>query len=53
MKKFKKEKVLFEMSFQSRFGPQEWLRPYMQEKMDEIIEKKTKTPNSYSPRFFS
>ena len=30
--KFKKEKVLFEMSFQSRFGPQEWLRPYMQEK---------------------
>ena len=41
--KFKKEKVLFEMSFQSRFGPQEWLRPYMQEKMDEIIEKNKNT----------
>ena len=27
----------FEMSFQSRFGPQEWLRPYMNEKMDELI----------------
>ena len=26
------------MSFQSRFGPQEWLKPYMQEKMDELIE---------------
>ena len=38
--KFKKEKVILEMSFQSRFGPQEWLKPYMQEKMDEFIEKK-------------
>ena len=38
--KFKKEKVVLEMSFQSRFGPQEWLKPYMQEKMDEFIEKK-------------
>ena len=26
------------MSFQSRFGPQEWLKPYMQEKMDELTE---------------
>ena len=38
--KFKKEKIILEMSFQSRFGPQEWLKPYMQEKMDEFIEKK-------------
>ena len=32
-----KKKQKFEMSFQSRFGPQEWLRPYMNEKMDELI----------------
>ena len=49
--KFKKEKVLFEMSFQSRFGPQEWLRPYMQEKMDEIIEKKQKHLTVIAPGF--
>ena len=36
--KFKKDKVVLDMSFQSRFGPQEWLKPYMQEKMDELIE---------------
>ncbi len=35
--KFKKKKVNFDMSFQSRFGPQEWLKPYMNEKMDEIL----------------
>ena len=29
-------KIDLEMSFQSRFGPQEWLKPYMQEKMEEM-----------------
>ena len=49
--KFKKEKIKLEMSFQSRFGPQEWLRPYMQEKMDEKIEKKEKTLTVIAPGF--
>ena len=38
--KLKNEKIEVEMSFQSRFGPQEWLKPYMQEKMDQFIERK-------------
>ena len=38
--KFKRDRIVLDMSFQSRFGPQEWLKPYMQEKMDEFIEKK-------------
>ncbi len=35
-------KINFDMSFQSRFGPQEWLKPYMAEKMGELIEKSKK-----------
>ena len=35
--KLKKNKVGLDISFQSRFGPQEWLKPYMQEKMKEMI----------------
>lgn len=35
--KLKKDQIDLEMSFQSRFGPQEWLKPYMQEKMKEMI----------------
>jgi ferrochelatase len=37
--KFKGE-INFQMSFQSRFGPQEWLKPYLNEKMDEMLEMK-------------
>ena len=36
--RFKKENISFEISFQSRFGPQEWLRPYMNEKFKEILD---------------
>ena len=32
-------KIKFDMSFQSRFGPQEWLKPYMAEKMEELLGK--------------
>ena len=49
--KFKKEKIQLEMSFQSRFGPQEWLRPYMQEKMDEFIQKNQKDLVVIAPGF--
>ena len=49
--KFKKEKVELEMSFQSRFGPQEWLRPYMQEKMEELILKKEYDLTVVAPGF--
>ena len=39
------------MSFQSRFGPQEWLRPYMNEKMDELIEQKKDNMIIMAPGF--
>ena len=46
-----KGKFTFQMSFQSRFGPQEWLRPYMNEKMDELIEKKKNNMVIMAPGF--
>ena len=46
-----KGKRIFQMSFQSRFGPQEWLRPYMNEKMDELIEQKNKNMVIMAPGF--
>jgi ferrochelatase len=49
--KFKKEKIELEMSFQSRFGPQEWLKPYMQEKMDEFLEESQKDLIVVAPGF--
>ena len=39
------------MSFQSRFGPQEWLRPYMNEKMDELIKQKKENMIIMAPGF--
>ena len=39
------------MSFQSRFGPQEWLRPYMNEKMDELIKQKKENMVIMAPGF--
>ena len=39
------------MSFQSRFGPQEWLKPYMQEKMEEMIGKEVKELTVMAPGF--
>ena len=46
-----KGKQYFQMSFQSRFGPQEWLRPYMNEKMDELIEQKKDNMIIMAPGF--
>ena len=48
--KYKKEQK-FEMSFQSRFGPQEWLRPYMNEKMDELIKEDKRSLVIMAPGF--
>ncbi len=45
------KKVNFELSFQSRFGPQEWLKPYMNEKMDELLEKGEKNMIITAPGF--
>ena len=39
------------MSFQSRFGPQEWLKPYMNEKFKELIEKDLTDINVIAPGF--
>ena len=49
--KLKKNKIKLEMSFQSRFGPQEWLKPYMQEKMEEIIYNQEKELTVIAPGF--
>ena len=46
-----KGKYIFHMSFQSRFGPQEWLRPYMNEKMDELIKQKKENMVIMAPGF--
>ena len=46
-----KGKYIFQMSFQSRFGPQEWLRPYMNEKMDELIKQKKENMVIMAPGF--
>ena len=47
----KTNKIDLEMSFQSRFGPQEWLKPYMQEKMEEMIDKEVKELTVMAPGF--
>jgi len=47
----KKEKINLEISFQSRFGPEEWLRPYMSEKFDELLEKGEKNLTIIAPGF--
>ena len=49
--KLKTNKIDLEMSFQSRFGPQEWLKPYMQEKMEEMIDKEVKELTVMAPGF--
>ena len=49
--KLKTNKIDLEMSFQSRFGPQEWLKPYMQEKMEEMIDKEVKELTVIAPGF--
>ena len=46
-----KQKRKFEMSFQSRFGPQEWLRPYMNEKMHELIKQNNENLVIMAPGF--
>ncbi len=40
-----------ELSFQSRFGPQEWLKPYMNDKFEELIKKKKKKICVIAPGF--
>ena len=49
--KLKRMKTEVELSFQSRFGPQEWLRPYMNEKFKELIEKGHKNIMMIAPGF--
>ena len=44
-------KVKVELSFQSRFGPQEWLKPYMSEKFDEMISQGVKKIAMIAPGF--
>ena len=41
------------ISFQSRFGPKEWLKPYMEEVLDEMIKKNYKNILIISPGFAS
>jgi ferrochelatase len=47
----RREKIQVELSFQSRFGPQEWLKPYMSEKFDEMISKGVKNIAMIAPGF--
>ena len=49
--KLKREKVKVEFSFQSRFGPQEWLRPYMKEKFEELIKAGKREITMIAPGF--
>ena len=42
-----------EFCFQSRFGPQEWLKPYMNEKFQELLDKKQKKVCMIAPGFSS
>ena len=49
--RFRKEKIEFQISFQSRFGPQEWLRPYMAEKFEETINNNEKNMCIIAPGF--
>ena len=42
-----------ELSFQSRFGPQEWLKPYMNEKFKELISNDQKKILIIAPGFAS
>lgn len=42
-----------EFCFQSRFGPQEWLKPYMNEKFEELIGRKQKKICMIAPGFSS
>ena len=46
-----KGKRVFQISFQSRFGPQELLRPYMGEKMDELVAAKINNMIIMAPGF--
>ena len=48
-----KEKLEIEFCFQSRFGPQEWLKPYMNEKFEELLKKKKKRICMIAPGFAS
>ena len=49
--RLKKTKIEIELSFQSRFGPQEWLRPYMNEKFKELIDNENKNIMMIAPGF--
>ncbi len=49
--RLKKTKIEIELSFQSRFGPQEWLRPYMNEKFKELIDNEKKNIMMIAPGF--
>ncbi len=42
-----------EICFQSRFGPQEWLQPYMQDKFKELISRNMKKICVIAPSFVS
>lgn len=49
--KLGKGKTKVDLSFQSRFGPQEWLRPYMSEKFDEMLSQGIKKISMIAPGF--
>ena len=51
--KLEKEIKNVEFCFQSRFGPQEWLKPYMNEKFKELITKNVKKVCMIAPGFSS
>ena len=44
-------KIEFDISFQSRFGPEEWLKPYMNEKFAELLKNKEKNICIMAPGF--
>ena len=51
--KLEKEIKNVEFCFQSRFGPQEWLKPYMNEKFKELIDRNVKKVCMVAPGFSS
>ena len=51
--KLKRKVKNVELCFQSRFGPQEWLRPYMNEKFKDILNKNQKKICMIAPGFSS
>ena len=51
--RLEKEVKNVEFCFQSRFGPQEWLKPYMNDKFEELISRKIRKICMIAPGFSS